>query len=409
MARILFAAACCGALALLTGCERSALPGAPLLWRAEPGLASVRLSWRAPLNAGRSAISAYTASCSGAGDRLTAQATSSSVTVHGLSAGTRYQCQVTASNASGTGAPSGAQAVILQASAAQSLAAIYRAASWARGMSVSFPSECTMTVLPAPRPAHELESVYLAPLLVQSASTDPAAKPLVVTKTAISQLPLVLRAYEGPTVHEPFSVNICPRKAPVATATNNGVIGWMISGATLYKAAEIAGHRATALSDHVVHRYKGVDGQSSFAGFLDRCGGHPTPANAGNSYHYHGHSECVTALVDRSDQPSHLIGVALDGFPIYGDRDMQGQRIDPITLDGCNGITSPTPEFPQGIYHYVLPSGVVQHHAAMRCYAGHVPARQWAAAEASGFCYSPDQAGSAGAMGMPMAGSAQKR
>lgn len=399
-----FALVFCGALALLAGCERSALPGAPLLWQLVPGQASVRLSWWAPLNKGRQPIAAYTASCSAAGERLTAQAGSSPVTVSGLSPGTLYTCQVTASNASGTGMPSAPRSVMLEASATQSLSAIYRAAPWPQGMSVTFPSECTMTLVPAPRPSHEVDALYLAPFFSNERSTRPAAQPQRVAQTAISQMPLALRTYEGPGVHEPFSVNICPRKAPNTTATNNGVIGWMVSGATLYKAAEITGHRATALNDNVHYQPKGTRQPPVRASFLDRCGGHPTPANAGNSYHYHGHSACVTALVDRPDGPSHLIGVALDGFPIYGDRDLQGLKIDPAKLDGCNGITSPTPEFPKGIYHYVLPSGVQQHHAAMRCYAGHVPARQWAAAEAAGFCYAPDQAKSAGPMGMPMGG-----
>ena len=404
MARFLIAALCCGALALLVGCERSATPGAPVLWRAEPGQSGVRLSWLAPLSAGRTPIAAYTAICSTAGEQLSAQAASSPVTVHGLSPGTPYQCEVRASNASGTGGTSWAMPVMLPASPALSLAAIYRAAPWAQGMSVTFPSECTMTLVPAPRPSPGGDAVYLAPFFVSGSSTLQQARPRGVMQTAISKMPLALRPYEGPGVHEPFSVNICPSKAPRTSATNNGVIGWMVSGATLYKATEIAGHRATALNDNVVYRFKGADGQPSRAGFLDRCGGHPTPVNAGNSYHYHGHSDCVTALVDRPQGPSHLIGVALDGFPIYGDRDMRGQKIDPAVLDGCSGLTSPTPEFPQGIYHYVLPSGVTQHHAAMRCYAGHVPARQWAAAEAAGFCYSPEQAGSAGPMGMPMTG-----
>lgn len=374
-----------------------------MLWRAEPGPDSVRLSWWAPLSAGRTPIAAYTARCSADGDSLTAQASSSPVTVHGLSPGLRYQCEVRASNASGTGAPSWRRELMLPAPATQSLAAIYRAAPWPQGMSVTFPSECTMTLVPAPRPVHAVQAAYLAPFFLGEQNTG-QAQPQRVARTAISKMPLALRTYEGSGVHEPFNVNICPRKAPRTTATNNGVIGWMVSGATLYKAAEIAGHRATVLQDHVDYRLNRANAGPVRVGFLDGCAGHPTPANAGNSYHYHGHSDCVTARVDHADGPSHLIGVALDGFPIYGDRDMQGQQIDPTTLDGCNGITSPTPEFPQGIYHYVLPRGVKQHHAAMRCYAGHVPTKTWAAAEAAGFCYAPDQAGSAGPMGMPMAG-----
>jgi hypothetical protein len=97
-------------------------------------------------------------------------------------------------------------------------------------------------------------------------------------------------------------------------------------------------------------------------------------------------------MVDREHGPSHLIGVALDGFPIYGDKDMKGEAVAPQRLDACNGITSATPEFPQGVYHYVLPSGVMEHNAAMRCYSGDLSRKALAVADASGFCYAP-QAG----------------
>ena len=75
------------------------------------------------------------------------------------------------------------------------------------------------------------------------------------------------------------------------------------------------------------------------------------------------------------------IGFALDGFPIYGpvgrvssdassvllrssytgDVDSDGTSNDNPSyvedsgdLDQCNGIFSPTPEYPDGIYHYIM-------------------------------------------------------
>ena len=41
-------------------------------------------------------------------------------------------------------------------------------------------------------------------------------------------------------------------------------------------------------------------------------------------------------------------------------------------LDACNGITSSTPEFPNGAYHYVLPIGVTTKNASINCYSGTV-------------------------------------
>ncbi len=394
-----------------SGCDWGRLPAAPILIHAATEQASVRLAWIAPFSAGQSAIASYTATCQASGEHLTVTALASPATLYGLNPGTRYACAVTASNASGTGSESNTLHVLVRPQAALSFATVYRNAPWAKGMSVTFPSECVMTLWPAARPNHAVDDFYLSPPTTGQARNQVTGANQAVARTAISRMPLVVRAYEGPGRHEPIRVNICPRQAPSTTPTNAGVIGLLVSGATLYKAAEITGHRATALNDNVAYSFKGTKGQNITAHFLDTCGGHPTPADAGNSYHYHGYSSCVTSVVDHADGPSHMIGVALDGFPIYGDRDIHGRSIDPTQLDGCNGLTSPTPEFPQGIYHYVLPRGITQHHASMRCYGGHVPAKTLAAAQAAGFCYASEQAPTPQAlgMGMPMLPQTQKR
>jgi hypothetical protein len=89
----------------------------------------------------------------------------------------------------------------------------------------------------------------------------------------------------------------------------------------------------------------------------------------------------VTSQVDTSNGPSHIIGVALDGFPIYGGRDINGNVIQVSQLDACNGITSATPEFPSGAYHYVLPIGVTSKYASINCYSGTVSASTMAEAK----------------------------
>ncbi len=112
-------------------------------------------------------------------------------------------------------------------------------------------------------------------------------------------------------------------------------------------------------------------------------------------YHYHG---LPTGLlwdltVTAPDRPMHLLGYAADGFPIYGPEcpgdptDLKSKPLrlrssyrlrgghrksgpngrhdgtfvedfefDPTwgDLDECNGRTGPTPEYPDGTYHYVL-------------------------------------------------------
>lgn len=75
---------------------------------------------------------------------------------------------------------------------------------------------------------------------------------------------------------------------------------------------------------------------------FDRYNGHPAPSN---QYHYHFEPTWITA-----SSKSRLIGVLLDGFPVYGPQDAGG--VTPTDLDVCNGHVAATPEFPGGLYHY---------------------------------------------------------
>ena len=75
---------------------------------------------------------------------------------------------------------------------------------------------------------------------------------------------------------------------------------------------------------------------------FDRFNGHPAP---GDLYHYHLEPVWLTRSA-----PSRLVGVLLDGFPVYGPMDASGGA--PVDLDMCHGHVAATPEFPGGIYHY---------------------------------------------------------
>jgi hypothetical protein len=380
----------------LAGCnEFGNLPWAPTIATARPGNASAIIAFVSPLYAGQSAISTYVVSCTAAGETLSARGETSPLTVLGLGNGVEYACVVSASNAAGTGANSSTIAVTPQPDAANSLASGYRQVAWAPGMSITFPNACTMTVWPSARPAHAVDEYYLTP--VQTGKKPGAVRGTNFTK--VSAMSLEVSALRGLGAQAPMQFNICPTKAPVPTAVNAGAIGVLISGSVLFGAAEIVGHRATTLKDNASYSFKSRDGATVTARFIDQCNGHPTPVTAGNSYHYHGLSECVTSMVDHENGPSHLIGVALDGFPIYGDKDMNGQTIAPQRLDACNGIASPTPEFPQGVYHYVLPSGVKEHNASMRCYSGDLPRKELAVADSNGFCYAPQAPGPTNSIG----------
>lgn len=76
---------------------------------------------------------------------------------------------------------------------------------------------------------------------------------------------------------------------------------------------------------------------------FDQYNGHPQMTG---QYHYH-----VEPLWITRTSRSALIGVLLDGYPVYGPME-NGQLVTTSSLDAAHGHTSATAEFPQGIYHY---------------------------------------------------------
>lgn len=67
-------------------------------------------------------------------------------------------------------------------------------------------------------------------------------------------------------------------------------------------------------------------------------------------YHYHSISDCLPGA-----NSSNLIGYAIDGFGIYGPLDGSGHELSNADLDECHGITSPVQWDGQTVtmYHYV--------------------------------------------------------
>jgi hypothetical protein len=165
-----------------------------------------------------------------------------------------------------------------------------------------------------------------------------------------------------------FTIPATPKYSSSITSTSLGSIGVMISGAVLYNPYEGDGKTVAMANNFTITNSAGVT-----ASFVDKCAGHPTPEIG--AYHYHGLPNCVTAKVDKNGKPSHIIGFALDGFPIYGDRDLKGKLITAKNLDQCNGLVSATPEFPKGIYHYVL-LGTADARSSIACFHGEVDASQ---------------------------------
>ena len=381
-----------------TAAVSATVPGAPTAIAATAGNASGNIAFTAPLADGGSAITGYIATCAAGGVSNTAVATASPINVSGLSNGTAYSCAVRASNAVGTGAASVAAALMPAASSSNgSLNAVYRKVAWQAGVTVSFPTDCTMTFTSTGTPSHALSTYYLEPANSVYVGT-------AVANTPGSNMRLGVAGYTARTATMSETFNTCPTKAATTTVTTGGPIGWMISGASLFNATEGMNTTTPALSDNVSYTFTDSAGVSQTAKFIDSCNGHPTPATSPDptsTYHYHGVPACVTALVDSDSGASHIIGIANDGFPIYGGRDISGNPVTVDKLDACNGITSATPEFPAGIYHYVLPEGVTSFRSSMACYTGAVSRQMVAAAAmANGICYGGQApSGRAGVLG----------
>ncbi|HEY4356549.1 MAG TPA: YHYH protein [Acidobacteriaceae bacterium] len=244
-------------------------------------------------------------------------------------------------------------------------AAAYKAMTWGSGVTATFSGDCSMTLSASGTPPFH-NAYYLAP--AGSGQTVVAVTP--------SGMSMAVVPYTGgiSNVNKiSATFNICPTKATSTTSTQGGSIGVMSSGEVLFNPYEATG--TVALGDNVSYTFTS-GGTSYTASFIDQCNSHAAggQAGGGSTWHYHGVPTCWTQSVDGATGASHIIGIALDGFPIYGGRDVSGNVITTSQLDACNGITSATPEFPSGAYHYVLPIGVTSNRSSLGCYTGTVNA-----------------------------------
>lgn len=152
-----------------------------------------------------------------------------------------------------------------------------------------------------------------------------------------------------------FTIPLVPELADEPTQTQGGSIGFVVNGAVFFNPFE--GGADTDI--YAVEDNFEIDGIP----FVDACGGHPEPQFI--SYHYHGVPVCTTDVLDTEGEHSVLIGYLLDGFPVYGPQDVDGES--PEDLDECNGHVGATPEFPEGIYHYHMTNEAPY---SVNCYMG---------------------------------------
>ena len=133
------------------------------------------------------------------------------------------------------------------------------------------------------------------------------------------------------------------------TVANEGTVGFALNGVDIY-----SGYSADSCCDFAIDKYDKIDFCTGYAS--------PTFPSYGR-YHYHfypasvdGYSGCLVDTCDMNSA-SPIVGVALDGFPIYGPvqyySESEGKvyidpancsdgcpltRLDTTTLDVCNGI-----------------------------------------------------------------------
>ena len=114
-----------------------------------------------------------------------------------------------------------------------------------------------------------------------------------------------------PSAHD--RIYVLPAQPLVSSAPGcvGHQVGVMLRGGPLYSPLDAEGRDAVAWE------------------VQDRCDGHPEPDG---SYHYHGPSPCLPGM-----ETNQIVGFALDGFPITGNRDSNGRTLYSRDLDVCHG------------------------------------------------------------------------
>jgi len=238
------------------------------------------------------------------------------------------------------------------------------AAQWASDMTVEITGD-QVHIVSGGVPDHDMPEQFAIPADPVNISADGA---LVIDNPVVSQ------DYD-------YTIPLNPVYAETPTDTELGLIGLLISGAALFNSYEGGGSYALDANFE-------VDG----APFIDSCNAHPQGEGI---YHYHGVPYCISSTIDIPGAHSTIVGVLLDGFPVYGPQDVGGDA--PTDLDECNGHFGATPEFPDGIYHYHLSETAPY---SIDCYHGGVDTSITGAGGAGGGTTGPDLTAAAATLGV---------
>lgn len=354
LAATLALSACGGGNTSSTTTSSVTVPGAPGIGSATAGDASASIAFTAPASNGGAAITAYTATCSAAGNSAqSASATASPIKVSGLVNDISYSCSVTATNSAGSGAASAGVAVTPKVGAvvtggaidptklpvgdgkfsrsAPAVGSVYvcydsvgaggasvkgpwfnadgttwnssskisvqGAVSWASNFLVSLGS--TLGISGNGLPPNPTGTFPIA-------ASDPAY--------AYDRNPNTIQAA---TIAWGLPAN--PAIAAQPTCTGLGAIGVLLDGARLFNADDGAHRDAVAWE------------------VQDACQGHPEHSG---KYHHHSVTSCLSQK-DVPGQHSPLVGYIADGFGLYGNQGENGKALSNADLDECHGHVGP--------------------------------------------------------------------
>jgi hypothetical protein len=235
-----------------------------------------------------------------------------------------------------------------QAQESVSTLAGIKAAKWGENITITLGKDSFRYVSKG-LPNHEMPDQYVVPKGNNQppfSGDDDSNFEVVDTKDFVKETPIDI------------IITLNPVYSEEVTQTELGMIGVIISGSRLFNDYENPQRTVVAIDDQ--HRI-------GSAAFLDDCNAHPL--QSGHGYHYHGVPECIRNAGAPGNH-SPIIGVLLDGFPVYGKKGEAGKEMTNATLDECSGHFGPTPEFPQGIYHYHLTSDKAPY--SIDCFHGDV-------------------------------------
>jgi YHYH protein len=228
-----------------------------------------------------------------------------------------------------------------------------KAAKWGDNIAITIGADSFRYVSKG-LPNHEMPDQYVVP---KGSNQPPFSKDddskfeVVNTKDFVQETPIDV------------TITMKPVYTEKPTDTDLGMIGVIISGSRLFNDYENPQRTVVAIDDQR---------RIGNAAFLDDCNAHPL--QTGHGYHYHGVPECIRNA-GAAGHHSPIIGVLLDGFPVYGKKGPDGKEMTNEDLDECSGHNGPTPEFPGGIYHYHLTADKAPY--SIDCFHGDVSNAQF--------------------------------